>query len=40
MLCIVPLMMICYYTALAKGINPDEQIITTININSEMGEVV
>ena len=24
MLCIVPLLMICYYTALAKGINPDE----------------
>jgi len=38
MLCIVPLLMVVYYTALAKGINPDEQIMTAININSELGE--
>jgi glucosamine 6-phosphate synthetase-like amidotransferase/phosphosugar isomerase protein len=40
MICVVPLLMICYYTALAKGINPDEQIILAMNINSELlGEV-
>ena len=40
MICVVPLLMICYYTALAKGINPDEQIIMAMNINSELiGEV-
>lgn len=35
-LCTVPLLMICYYTALAKGINPDQNITTAININHDM----
>lgn len=40
MICVVPLLMIVYYTALAKGINPDEQIILAMNINTELlGEV-
>lgn len=38
MLCITPLLMICYYTCLAKGINPDEQIMTAINLSSELGD--
>lgn len=37
-LCVVPLLMICYYTALAKGINPDKNIITSINVNHDMEE--
>merc|ERR1719498_1738046 len=39
MLAIPPLLMICYYTALAKGINPDDQILQAINIGSSMGEL-
>lgn len=35
-LCTVPLLMICYFTALAKGINPDVNITTSININHDI----
>lgn len=35
MLAIPPLLMICYYTALAKGVNPDDQILQAINIGAE-----
>ena len=31
MLCVPPILMICYYTALMKGINPDENIVDAIN---------
>jgi glucosamine--fructose-6-phosphate aminotransferase (isomerizing) len=34
----VPLLMMCYYTALAKGINPDKNIVTSINIIHQLGE--
>ena len=36
LLCTTPLMMLVYYTALAKGLNPDQNIIDSININSEL----
>jgi hypothetical protein len=36
LLCTVPLLMIVYYTTLAKGINPDENVVEAININSEV----
>jgi glucosamine 6-phosphate synthetase-like amidotransferase/phosphosugar isomerase protein len=31
--CTTPLLMICYYTALAKGLNPDTNIIDSLNYN-------
>ena len=31
LLCTTPLLMIVYYTALAKGINPDDNVIAAIN---------
>ena len=32
LLCCPPLLMVCYFTALAKGINPDENMFEAINI--------
>ena len=34
--CTIPLLMLCYYTALAKGINPDQNITRSINFNEKM----
>jgi len=31
LLCTTPLLMTCYFTALAKGINPDSNVIESIN---------
>jgi len=31
LLCTAPLLMVCYYTALAKGMNPDTNIMESIN---------
>ena len=36
LLCCPPLLMICYYTALAKGINPDENLIESLNIKNDL----
>ena len=33
--CVIPLMMIIYYTALEKQLNPDQNIVDAINFNSE-----
>ena len=35
-LCTVPLLMICYYTSLAKGTNPDTNIMEAINIAEQL----
>jgi len=31
LLCTTPLLMCCYYTALCKGLNPDNQMVEAIN---------
>ena len=31
--CVPPLLMICYYVALMKGINPDDSVVEAINFN-------
>ena len=31
LLCVPPLLSICYYTALVKGLNPDENVVDAIN---------
>ena len=31
LLCTTPLLMVCYYTALCKGLNPDDQMVEAIN---------
>lgn len=36
--CIPPVLMICYYTALMKGINPDENVINAINFNQQVNK--
>ena len=35
LLCCSPLLLICYFTAVAKGINPDTNLLESINIKSE-----
>lgn len=34
--CTIPMLMMCYYTALEKGINPDEKISESINFTEEI----
>jgi glucosamine 6-phosphate synthetase-like amidotransferase/phosphosugar isomerase protein len=36
LLCVPPLLMVCYYTALARDINPDQNIIEAINIKNAL----
>jgi glucosamine 6-phosphate synthetase-like amidotransferase/phosphosugar isomerase protein len=34
--CTIPMLMMCYYTALEKGINPDEKVSDAINFHHEI----
>ena len=34
--CTIPMLQICYYTALEKGINPDEKMSDAINFMHEL----
>tara|TARA_B110000285_G_C15114011_1_gene612935 strand:+ start:2127 stop:2459 length:333 start_codon:yes stop_codon:yes gene_type:complete len=36
LLCAPPLLMIVYYTALAKGINPDQNLIEALNLKNNL----
>ena len=38
LLCCPPLLMIIYYTALAKGINPDENLIEALNAKNNFAK--
>ena len=35
---IPPLQLICYYTSLARGLNPDEQIFSALDFNTQEAE--
>lgn len=36
LICTIPMLMMCYYTALEKGINPDEKISEALNFSHEI----
>lgn len=36
LICTIPMLMMCYYTALEKGINPDEKMSEAINFLHEL----
>jgi len=38
LLCCPPLLMIIYYTALAKGINPDDYLIEALNAKNNFAK--
>lgn len=39
LLCCPPILMICYYTALAKGMNPDTNLLDAINFDHEFAMI-